>query len=162
MDRIKLATKFKAIRRKHKVNKVVKELEKQVVEEEKAKLKPKYLEGDDMIEYLLDMIVGQNLATLNRNVMIRSFVEKLLGDDMFDETQIIETRHNYIDFNRFVLRKGSISAEKDETCIISLNMRDGILLCRGKGNPDWNYSSAHGCGRVLNRAEGCKIGYEDF
>lgn len=162
LDRIKLATKFKAIRRKHKVSKVVKELEKQVVEEEKAKLKPKYLEGDDMIEYLLDMIVGQNLATLNRNVMIRSFVENLLGDDMFDETQIIETRHNYIDFKRFVLRKGSISAEKGETCIISLNMKDGILLCRGKGNPDWNYSSAHGCGRVLNRARAARLDMKTF
>ena len=50
-----------------------------------------------------------------------------------------------------ILRKGAVSAEEDEICIISLNMRDGILICRGKGNEDWNYSAAHGCGRILDR-----------
>ena len=67
------------------------------------------------------------------------------------EESILETIHNYIDFNRMILRKGAISAEENEVCIISLNMKDGILICRGKGNEDWNYSSAHGCGRILNR-----------
>ena len=52
-----------------------------------------------------------------------------------------------------ILRKGAVSAENGELCIVSLNMRDGILICSGKGNEDWNYSSAHGCGRILNRNE---------
>ena len=49
------------------------------------------------------------------------------------------------------MRKGAISSEKDEKCIISLNMKEGILLCTGLGNPEWNYSSAHGCGRIYTR-----------
>ena len=32
-------------------------------------------------------------------------------------------------------------------------MRDGILICKGKGNPEWNYSSAHGCGRLMSRKD---------
>ena len=75
---------------------------------------------------------------------------------------MIETIHNYIDFNKMILRKGAVSAEEGELCIVSLNMRDGILLCRGKGNPDWNFSSAHGCGRILNRAQGSKLNMKEF
>ena len=51
------------------------------------------------------------------------------------------------------VRKGAISAEKDKLCVISLNMRDGVLICKGKGNEDWNYSSAHGCGRLMSRKD---------
>ena len=71
----------------------------------------------------------------------------------YNKENLIETTHNYIDFSRFILRKGAISAEENEKCLISLNMRDGILLCKGKGNPDWNYSSAHGCGRLMSRKD---------
>ena len=41
-------------------------------------------------------------------------------------------------------------------------MRDGILICSGKGNEDWNYSSAHGCGRILNRSQGAKLSMKEF
>jgi tRNA-splicing ligase RtcB (3'-phosphate/5'-hydroxy nucleic acid ligase) len=68
----------------------------------------------------------------------------------------IESIHNYIDFNDFVLRKGAISAEKDKLCLIALNMRDGILLCQGKGNENWNNSSAHGSGRIITRQKALK------
>ena len=50
----------------------------------------------------------------------------------YNKENLIETTHNYIDFKRFILRKGAISAEENEKCLISLNMRDGILLCKGK------------------------------
>ena len=71
----------------------------------------------------------------------------------YDETKIIESTHNYIDFDKFILRKGAISADKDRLCIISLNMRDGIIICRGLGNPEWNHSCAHGCGRLMSRRD---------
>lgn len=32
-------------------------------------------------------------------------------------------------------------------------MRDGSLICVGKGNPDWNNSAPHGAGRVLSRTQ---------
>jgi RNA-splicing ligase RtcB len=122
---------------------------------------PKYLEGHKMIDYLVDMIIGQNLASLNRAIMIRNVVDNLLMTP-FNRDAIIETRHNYIDFDRFIMRKGAISAEKDEPCIISLNMKEGILLCKGKGNPDWNYSSAHGCGRILSRSSAGRLNMKVF
>jgi RNA-splicing ligase RtcB len=61
------------------------------------------------------------------------------------------TRHNYIDMNKNIIRKGAISAEKDEKVIIPLNMRDGSIIAIGKGNEDWNYSAPHGAGRILSR-----------
>ena len=83
-----------------------------------------------MYNYLVDMIFAQNYASLNRLIMIRQIVEGL-GIE-FNNDNTIETIHNYIDFKRMIIRKGAISAEKDEICIISLNMRDGILICKGK------------------------------
>ena len=35
--------------------------------------------------------------------------------------------------------------------VIPLNMRDGLLICVGKGNPDWNFSAPHGAGRLYSR-----------
>ena len=73
-----------------------------------------------------------------------------------------ENIHNYISDDNMV-RKGSISAKKGERSIIPLNMRDGSLLCTGKGNPDWNYSAPHGAGRVLSRTQAYEqIKMEDF
>ena len=74
-----------------------------------------------------------------------------------------QTIHNYIDMETMILRKGSISARKGEKVIVPMNMRDGSLICIGKGNPDWNFSAPHGAGRLLSRAEASKsISMEDF
>lgn len=159
-DRVEYAQRAKHIDRTFKVSKIIKELKSDVRDELMANRHPNYLEGDEMMNYLVDMIVGQNLACLNRLIMIRNFVEFAIGE--FDPKNIIETRHNYIDFDRFLLRKGSISAEDGETCIISLNMRDGVLLCKGKGNADWNYSSAHGCGRLMSRLQASRLSLKEF
>lgn len=64
-----------------------------------------------------------------------------------------ETIHNYIDFSRMILRKGAVSAELGEKLLIPINMRDGSLICVGKGNPDWNYSAPHGAGRLMSRSK---------
>ena len=70
--------------------------------------------------------------------------------------------HNYISDDN-IIRKGSISAAAGERCIIPLNMRDGSLICTGKGNPDWNFSAPHGAGRVLSRTQAYEtISMEDF
>ena len=110
-----------------------------------------YLDKEELVEYLIDMIFAQVFASMNRELMIRA-VYDILGVE-FNRKNLIETIHNYIDFKRLILRKGAIAAEKNEQCIISLNMRDGILLCKGNGNEDWNYSSAHGCGRLMSRKD---------
>lgn len=63
------------------------------------------------------------------------------------------TIHNYIDTENMILRKGAISAYKDERILIPVNMRDGSILAMGKGNPDWNYSAPHGAGRLMSRTK---------
>jgi len=60
-------------------------------------------------------------------------------------------KHNYIDLEYGIIRKGAISARKDEKVVIPLNMRDGIVIGKGRGNEDWNYSAPHGAGRALSR-----------
>ena len=64
-----------------------------------------------------------------------------------------ETIHNYIDMEHMILRKGSVSARKGERLLIPINMRDGALICVGKGNPDWNESAPHGAGRLMSRTD---------
>ena len=113
-----------------------------------------YLENHELVEYLIDMIFAQEFASKNRELIIQQICNEIGVD--YDTKNLIETIHNYIDFDRMILRKGAIAAEAGKKCIISLNMRDGVLLCKGKGNEDWNYSSAHGCGRMMSRADAKK------
>ena len=35
-------------------------------------------------------------------------------------------------------------------------MRDGSLICEGRGNGDWNCSAPHGAGRLMSRAAAFK------
>ena len=120
----------------------------------KTKDKKKYLDEDDAIEYYIDMIFGQKFAVVNREVIMIKILQKL--DLPFDPRLKIESIHNYIDFQDFILRKGAIRASQGKQCLIALNMTDGILLCEGKGNEDWNYSSAHGFGREITRQKAQK------
>jgi RNA-splicing ligase RtcB len=63
------------------------------------------------------------------------------------------TVHNYIDLEQGVLRKGAVSAKVGEKLLIPINMRDGSLICLGKGNEDWNCSAPHGAGRLMSRSD---------
>ena len=65
----------------------------------------------------------------------------------------IETTHNYVDFRDMMLRKGAIRAYEGELMVIPFNMRDGIIVCEGKSNPEWNFSAPHGSGRCMSRAD---------
>ncbi len=111
-----------------------------------------WLEDSAASGYLFDMIFSQMYATMNRELMAR-VIEKIIKSERTDE---IETVHNFIDFQDFVIRKGSIRSYKNERMIIPFNMRDGILVCEGKSNPDWNYSAPHGAGRTMSRSQANK------
>lgn len=106
-----------------------------------------YLTGRDREHYLHDMVICQEYADFNRKVMADIILSKMEINPLNSFT----TRHNYIDMNKNIIRKGAISAEKDEKVIIPLNMRDGSIIAIGKGNEDWNYSAPHGAGRILSR-----------
>ncbi len=84
--------------------------------------------------------------------MANIILNKLLNKNLEDFTYF-QTIHNYINFNDNIIRKGSISANKGEKILIPMNMRDGSLLCIGKGNKDWNNSAPHGAGRIMSRIQ---------
>jgi len=110
-----------------------------------------YLEGQLMEDYLHDMKIAQEYATINRMIIAKRILE-LIGLD-WESAYGFSTIHNYIDLDNMILRKGAVSAQKDEILIIPMNMRDGSLLCKGKGNPDWNFSAPHGAGRLMSRTK---------
>lgn len=111
-----------------------------------------YVSGALFDDYINDMRIMQHFAMLNRKAMIQSICAGL----QIERDEIAEqftTIHNYIDTNEMILRKGAVSAKKGEKLIIPINMRDGSLICIGKGNEDWNCSAPHGAGRVMSRAQ---------
>lgn len=108
-----------------------------------------YCEGQLFEDYIHDMKLLKEYAKLNRYA-IADIIQCGMRWRVLDEW---ETLHNYIDTDNMILRKGAISAQKDEIAIIPMNMRDGSLIVKGKGNPDWNYSAPHGAGRLMSRTE---------
>lgn len=108
-----------------------------------------YVSGQLFEDYIHDMKIVQHFAVLNRRAMMTEIIRgmKLTPVEQFTTT------HNYIDTENMILRKGSVSAQAGEKLIIPINMRDGSLICTGKGNPDWNFSAPHGAGRLMSRGE---------
>ena len=151
---------YKAAGRRSELQSVIKKMRR---EQEKAEPSLPaalcYVEGDARLQYLHDMRLCQRWAVLNRKLISLLLLRFFPGIEVLEE---FESVHNYISDDN-IIRKGSISAAKGERCIIPLNMRDGALICTGKGNPDWNCSAPHGAGRVLSRSQAYeKITMEDF
>ena len=107
-----------------------------------------YLYGTFMEDYLHDINICQQFAKRNREKMAEVLLERtgLTGYEAF------QTIHNYIDVDEMILRKGSVSAKNGEKLLIPINMRDGSLICVGKGNSEWNNSAPHGAGRLMSRS----------
>lgn len=108
-----------------------------------------WAEGALLEDYLYDMALVQAFAEQNR----QAIADELVKSMKLDVEESFTTVHNYIDLDSRILRKGAVSAKAGERLIIPLNMRDGCLLCVGKGNPEWNQSAPHGAGRLMSRAE---------
>ncbi len=111
-----------------------------------------FLTGEERDFYLHDMTFAQEFAKLNRNAMMYDILQ-FLG---VEPVETFTTIHNYIDPETHILRKGAVSAKDGDKFIIPINMRDGSLICVGKGNKDWNYSAPHGAGRLMSRSEAKK------
>ena len=141
-----------------------KEIESTILEMKKEKSNdiPKelaYCTGQVFEDYIHDMKIMQHYADLNRKAMMQTIIE---GMD-FHVVDKFTTIHNYIDIENMILRKGAVSAQKGEKLLIPINMRDGSLICLGKGNSDWNYSAPHGAGRLCSRTEAFKrFSLEEF
>jgi RNA-splicing ligase RtcB len=151
---------YKAAGRRSELQEVIKKMRKQQQEAEPSLPAALcYVEGEAREDYLHDMRLCQRWALLNRKLIGILLMKFFRGVAVQEE---FESIHNYISEDNLI-RKGSISAAKGERCIIPLNMRDGSLICTGKGNPDWNCSAPHGAGRVLSRTRAYDIiKMEDF
>ncbi len=124
------------------------------IEKQKQTINPAlaYVEGDLFQAYLHDMRIAQKFAEFNRKAIANVIISEM-GFSVIDS---FTTIHNYIDLDEMILRKGAISAKKNEVVIIPINMRDGSIIATGKGNVDWNHSAPHGAGRLMSRRQAKK------
>jgi RNA-splicing ligase RtcB len=106
-----------------------------------------------MQNYLFDMKIMNEFAKRNHEKIINTILVGLRGRNL----GVIHSTHNFIDVENMILRKGATSAQLGEDLLIPLNMRDGLLVCKGKGNKDWNYSAPHGAGRLYGRSMARKV-----
>lgn len=126
-----------------------------------------WLEGKDRELYLRHMEVAQRYAAYNRKSIQETITSGFFGFSRQTLAEFaehtVESVHNYIDFQDNMIRKGAISAHKGQRVVIPWNMRDGLVIGVGKGNPEWNQSAPHGAGRVLARGQAKRtLQLEDF
>lgn len=144
-DLEELIAEYKATGREQEIQPALEALKAQIKTQVPKALA--YCSGQLMEDYIHDMKIVQHFAMLNRKAMMDEIIRgmKLKVEEEFT------TIHNYIDTDSMILRKGAVSAKAGEKLLIPINMRDGSLVCIGKGNPDWNYSAPHGAGRLMSR-----------
>ncbi len=137
--------RMKAEGREREISQAIAAIKKPEVEKELA-----FLQGEHLAQYLHDMDIAQEYARLNRETML-GIICSAMG---ITPDSTFQTIHNYIERNgeEVILRKGAVSAKAGETLIIPMNMRDGSLICVGKGNADWLCSAPHGAGRLMSRS----------
>ncbi len=153
----RIIEEYKAAGRRTEIQDVIKKLKSEF--KAKTTSVPKelcYLTGEYRKMYLDDMAVCQEFATLNRNTIANIILSNYFGRDI-EMFEAFETIHNYIDLESNIIRKGAVSAKNGEMLLIPINMRDGSLICIGKGNEDWNCSAPHGAGRLLSRGSAKEI-----
>ena len=114
-----------------------------------------FLTGEAMAGYITDMVLSQAYAEYNHRVIGRLVLEAIrsASEAKAGVEETIHTTHNYIDFSMKMMRKGAVAAPEGRRLVIPFNMRDGLIVCHGKGNTDWNQSAPHGAGRLLSRSE---------
>ena len=122
-----------------------------------------YLTGENMKGYLTDMFFAQAYAAWNHECIKRQIDKVMLETYGAKSVNVICSVHNYINPIDHIIRKGAISAYTGDLLIIPFNMRDGLAVCKGKSNPDWNYSAPHGAGRIMSRSKAkSSINIDDF
>lgn len=141
---------YKKEGREKELHKAIQERKKQVITNIPYSLA--FVSGSLFDDYIHDMKIVQQFAALNRQAMVYDIMKEL----QLTAVEQFTTIHNYIDTEAMVLRKGAVSAQKGEKLLIPINMRDGSLICIGKGNPDWNCSAPHGAGRLMSRTQAKK------
>lgn len=182
METRKLIDEYKATGREREIQAGIADLKKRFTPGADIPKELCYLTGEYRDAYLHDMEICQNFAALNRYMIARTIISHMGWSVDFQFNPSIymtqraifnhigwkdcgtfETIHNYVDLESNIIRKGAVSAKAGEKLLIPINMRDGSLICVGKGNPDWNYSAPHGAGRIMSRnAAFEKLSMEQF
>ncbi|MBR5273206.1 MAG: RtcB family protein [Clostridia bacterium] len=145
-----IISEYKNIGKRKEIQRVLKEMEREWKSKKPALPEDLcYLYGSYMDEYMHDIDICQQFAKRNREKMAEILLDKM----SITALESFHTIHNYIDVEEKILRKGSVSARKGEKILIPINMRDGSLICIGKGNSDWNFSAPHGAGRLMSRSD---------
>lgn len=142
-----LIARYKSEGREKEIQSALMELKNRVLTDIPFSLA--YVTGSLFDDYIHDMKIVQQFAELNRKAMMTEIVKGM----KLDVVEQFITTHNYIDIDAKILRKGAVSAKKGERLLIPINMRDGSLICIGKGNEDWNCSAPHGAGRLMSRTK---------
>jgi RNA-splicing ligase RtcB len=100
------------------------------------------------------MNFAQIYAQENISIMMSVILQTLnLPVTLMMSTDTVHTVHNYINFEDFIIRKGAVRSIKGQKLLIPFNMEDGILVCEGKSNEEWNCSAPHGAGRLFGRKD---------
>jgi len=161
-SRFQIDAKIKELKeqgRDKEIEKTIKQLKKQRAQATPIPKPLAYVEGELFEQYIHDMRIVQKLAMLNRKAM----TDVILTGMNLTRVEEFTTIHNYIDTDNMILRKGAVSAQKGEKLLIPINMRDGSLICIGKGNPEWNCSAPHGAGRLFSRKDAFeKLSMEEY
>ena len=148
IERERIIRTYKEEGRRAEIQSALKALDKEYARKEPTLPRDLcYLYGSFMDDYIHDVDICQRFAERNRARM----AEIILDRCGFDAVESFQTIHNYVDVNEMILRKGAVSAKAGEKLLIPINMRDGSLICIGKGNEDWNRSAPHGAGRLMSR-----------
>jgi len=142
-----LIARYKSEGREKEIQNAIKEFKNQVLTDIPFPLA--YVTGSLFEDYIHDMRIVQQFAELNRKAMINEIVKGM----KLDVVEQFTTIHNYIDTDAMILRKGAVSAKEGERLLIPINMKDGSLICAGKGNEEWNSSAPHGAGRLMSRTK---------
>lgn len=118
-------------------------------------------------------MIGVEWAKQSRRAMLELIVDHL-GIEWNACSLVAESIHNFLENTGFIVddqdkkytkpqgnecmivRKGAVPAYKNQTVLIPLNMAEGILVCKGKHNKDWNFTAPHGAGRKFSRTQARK------
>ena len=149
-DEERIKKEYKAAGRRSEIQEALKELHRNF--RQTAPDVPNdlcFLYGKYSEQYIHDMKICQEFADRNRQMIAKQITEHY----GINVQESFTTVHNYIDLDSNIIRKGAVSAMAGEKLIIPINMRDGSLICIGKGNDDWNQSAPHGAGRLYSRTE---------
>jgi tRNA-splicing ligase RtcB (3'-phosphate/5'-hydroxy nucleic acid ligase) len=155
-----LITEYKSQGKRKEIQSAIKELHKNFnpnplkIPKELCYLTDKYRE-----QYLHDMKICQEYAIENRATIADIILSLMNLSSEFS----FETIHNYIEYKTNMIRKGAVSAKKDQMLLIPINMRDGCIVARGKGNDEWNQSAPHGAGRIMSRNKAREVvNFDDY